>query len=54
MKRMRWGPTAECLLLYRGLGQALSGYVMPYSFFTSFRTGGCCRTGLLLLFEVGA
>ncbi len=29
----------KCRLLYRGLGQALSGYVMPYSFFTSFCTG---------------
>ncbi len=29
----------EGLLLYRGFGQALSGYVMPYSFCTSFYAG---------------
>ena len=29
----------ECRLLYRGLGQGLSGYVMPYSFCMSFCTG---------------
>ena len=33
----------ECRLLYRGLGQALSGYVMPYSFCLSFCTG-CVKT----------
>ncbi len=29
----------QCRLLYRGFGQALSGYVMPQSFCMSFCTG---------------